>query len=555
MNQVIPNDVHVLFDRLRADLVERSAIGWVVSCDGARATVAAILQSGLSADGDAWAIGRLVTIDAGQSRAVGMVFQVRVSGDVWSESGTNAVHADVELLGEIIDQQIGVPSFRKGIGSYPSLGAAARSISADDLGAIYAVGASDAVEIGRLSQNQNVAAMVSIHDMLNRHFAVLGMTGVGKSTAVASLIRLAVANKPNLRVMVLDPHNEYANAFPEDAAVFDATTLDLPYWLFRLDELADVVFNGDQVPPKELEILRELVTAAKVRCRNETVSAPRSILRQQSNGPVVTADSQLPYRIGEVIRLIEDMLGKLEPPFDRTDLRSLKQRLMWLYNDKRFAFMFAAQAADVSLERILGTLFRIPDEGRRIALLQLAGLPGEVTNAVASVLARLAFDFGLWSGNQYEILFVCEEAHRYIPQEASYGFRLTRQAIARIAKEGRKYGVYLGVVTQRPGELDPTILSQCSTIFAMRLANDRDKEIIRAAIPDASDSAVTQLSSMGNREAIVFGEGVAATMRLRFTQQDSRRLPATNAFVDHLGNVSATDLRSVIERMKQYAAS
>ncbi len=178
---------------------------------------------------------------------------------------------------------------------------------------------------------------------------------------------------------------------------------------------------------------------------------------------------------------------------------------------------------------ILSQVFRIPMHGRPITAFQLGGLPAEVVNAVASVLSRLAFDLASASQGACEILVLCEEAHRYVPSDPKLGFAPTRQALARIAKEGRKYGAYLGIVTQRPGELDPTILSQCSTIFAMRLANERDQQIIRSAISDASASTINFLSSIGNREAIAFGEGVATTMRMRFAELKPHELPAMGA--------------------------
>ena len=124
-------------------------------------------------------------------------------------------------------------------------------------------------------------------------------------------------------------------------------------------------------------------------------------------------------------------------------------------------------------------------------------MPPEVVNSVCSVMARLAFDLALWSEGKLNLLVVCEEAHRYMPADPRLGFAPTRHALARIAKEGRKYGCYLGVVTQRPGELDPTVLSQCSTVFAMRLANDQDQAIIRSAIADSSASMLSFLSAMG----------------------------------------------------------
>jgi uncharacterized protein len=177
-----------------------------------------------------------------------------------------------------------------------------------------------------------------------------------------------------------------------------------------------------------------------------------------------------------------------------------------------------------------------------------------VLNAVVSVLARLAFDLSMWSNGGFEVLVLCEEAHRYVPQDLKLGFTPTRQAISRIAKEGRKYGCYIGVVTQRPGELDPTILSQCSTVFAMRLGNDRDQEIIRASISDSSASQITFLSAIGNREAIAFGEGVATPMRMKFTLQDKTLLPsaATHAVgaADTAQNRGQVSLRAVIGRMR-----
>ena len=183
---------------------------------------------------------------------------------------------------------------------------------------------------------------------------------------------------------------------------------------------------------------------------------------------------------------------------------------------------------------------------------QLAGIPSEVVNSVASVLCRMAFEIGLWSNGGIHMLVVCEEAHRYVPADPVLGFVPTRQAIARIAKEGRKYGVSLGIITQRPGELDPTILSQCSTVFAMRLSNDRDQEIIRSAIPNSSISTTSFISSIGNGEAIAFGEAVAVPMRMRFTRVDEKNLPKANGV-----GVKATDetpdtvdLRSVVASMR-----
>jgi DNA helicase HerA-like ATPase len=193
--------------------------------------------------------------------------------------------------------------------------------------------------------------------------------------------------------------------------------------------------------------------------------------------------------------------------------------------DPRYQFMFSTRTIEDTMADLLKTLFRIPTAGKPLTIVEMAGFPAEVVDAVVSVLCRLAFDLGMWGNGRVPLLVVCEEAHRYVPADKRLGFGPTRRSISRIAKEGRKYGVYLGVITQRPVELDPTILSQCSTIFAMRLANEQDHAIIRSAVSDAASSVLESLPSMGNREALAFGEAVSMPMRVRFTSIQSQDLP------------------------------
>jgi DNA helicase HerA-like ATPase len=143
----------------------------------------------------------------------------------------------------------------------------------------------------------------------------------------------------------------------------------------------------------------------------------------------------------------------------------------------------------------------------------------------------MAFDFGLWSDGVSPLLFVCEEAHRYASADRNIGFGPTRKAVSRIAKEGRKYGVYLGLVTQRPAELDATIISQCNTLFTMRLANDRDQALLRSAVSDAAANLLSFVPSLGTREVLAFGEGVALPTRLRFKEVPVHQLPRSEATI------------------------
>jgi uncharacterized protein len=546
---------NVMPDRRQEEQPPHRMIGKVVAIDGARATIATTARSAEHVSLDFWSIGRLITISLTQSRIVAMVYQMNVQHGQWEEGKDNVLLVQVELVGEVLDTPDGKSQFRRGIANYPWLGANAHRIRSEDLRSVFDLGQRKGVEIGRISQDETIPAVVSMDDMLSKHFSVVGTTGVGKSSAVSLLVRKAVEAKPDLRALVLDPHNEYSHAFRDISVTLDVNTLDLPHWLFRFDELLDVIYRGRPAPESEADILRELVPLAKSQfsVSQSATMQSSSLLKRSSEGLSFSPDAPAPYRMLDLLALLDEMMGKLDPRHDRYHLRVLKGRLEALCSDPRYRFMFGRGATEDNIEFVLGKLFRIPMDSRPITVLQLAGLPSEVLNSVVSVLSRLAFDLSMWSNGGFEVLVLCEEAHRYVPQDKNLGFAPTRQAIARIAKEGRKYGCYIGVITQRPGELDPTILSQCSTVFAMRLGNDRDQEIIRSAISDSSASQITFLSAIGNREAIAFGEGVATPMRMKFTFQDRTLLPsaATHAPPGGSGGErTSVSLRAVIGRMR-----
>lgn len=534
--------------------VERM-LGKVIAVNGARATISTTAVNVEGVGTDFWSIGKLISINLGASRIVGMVYEMAVRQEQWDDTKPNLLMVQVELVGEVVDQLNNRLLFRRGITVYPWPGATAHRIRTADLRAVFDIGERHGVEIGRVSQDETIPAVVSIEDMLSKHFAVVGTTGVGKSSAVSLLLHKAIEVKPELRVLVLDPHNEYANAFRDNSITLDSSLLDLPHWLFRFDELVDVIYRGRTPPAEEADILRELVPLAKSQFAiyHPNILSQTVVLRKAGDGISFTPDSPSPYRMADLISLLDEMMGKLDPRHDRYHLRVLKSRLEGLSTDPRYRFMFGRGVTEDNIESVLSRLFRIPHGGKPITVLHLAGLPSEVLNAVVSVLARLAFDLAMYSGDAFEVLVLCEEAHRYVPQDVRLGFAPTRQSISRIAKEGRKYGCYIGIVTQRPGELDPTILSQCSTVFAMRLGNDRDQEIIRSAISDSSASQITFLSAIGNREAIAFGEGVATPMRMRFTTQSRERLPSASLHTPVAAIPGARpqlSMRSIVARMR-----
>ncbi len=201
-----------------------------------------------------------------------------------------------------------------------------------------------------------------------------------------------------------------------------------------------------------------------------------------------------------------------------------------LRRDSRFAFMFGGLAVRDNMTEILSRIFRIPVAGKPITIFDLSGVPSEIVDVLVSLLCRTIFDFALWSerGAGVPVLLACEEAHRYVPRDQTAGFGPTRRAISRIAKEGRKYGVSLCLVTQRPSELSQTILSQCNTLFALRMSNDQDQEFVSRALPESAASMLNALPALRTQEAIVVGEGVSLPMRVRFDELDEANRPLSD---------------------------
>jgi DNA helicase HerA-like ATPase len=527
--------------------------GFVIECDGSRAIISAISGKSSGASEDYWAVGQLISIRVGMNRIVGLIYEIRAEDPDWDPNADHVVHIMVELTGEIRqDTAESSPYFSGGIKSYPHMGAVAHRIRHADLAAVYAASGQKSVNIGSLAQDASIPALIDVDKLLSRHFAVVGTTGVGKSTAVTLLLRKIVETRPDIRVLILDPHNEFSSAFPDHAITVEAETLELPFWMFRLEEFQEVIFRGRPAIPEELDALRDLIPLAKQRFKKGS-TPERPGLRRDKEFTTFTADTPVPYRIVELLSLIEERIGLLDGKAERPHLRALKNRIDSVVNDPRFKFMFGAKTVEDNIDPIIRHIFRIPQNGRPICAFQLSGIPTEVVNSVASILCRLAFDLALWSDGTIQTLVVCEEAHRYIPSDREAGFVPTRQAIARIAKEGRKYGVFLGVITQRPGELDATILSQCNTIFAMRLGNERDKDIIRQAVSGAAKSTISFLSSIANREAIAFGEALATPMRMMFEVVPQSKLPGSHIYANQAklaAGGTSVPLETVINRLR-----
>jgi DNA helicase HerA-like ATPase len=536
-------------------------LGRVTAISGAQASI------GLTAGRDAQTgvvgatVGRFLGIIGTRSIIVGLITEISEQPAQADGSVPYSAVARLDLLGEIKPAPAGGVRFQRGVTDYPSIGAAAALMSERELRLVYEVPGADVVHIGQLQQDSSVSACINIHELLSKHFAILGTTGVGKSSGVAVILQQILQARPNLRIFLVDPHNEYASCFGERAQVLTPRNLKLPFWLFNFEEIVDVIFGGRPGVEEETELLFEAIPAAKAAYLQYRAATDRSLTKRRDPKTTgYTADTPVPYRADDLVNLIDERMGKLENRSSRMTYHKLLTRIQTVRNDPRYAFIFEnANVGGDTMAEVLSLVFRLPPNGKPMTIMQLAGFPAEVVDAVVSVVSRMAFDFGLWSDGVAPLLFVCEEAHRYAPADQTIGFGPTRRALSRIAKEGRKYGVFLGLVTQRPAEIDARIISQCNTLFVMRMSNDRDQALIRSAVSDAAASILKFVPSLGTREVFAFGPGVAIPTRLKFKDLPPDLRPhseaSTGTRIDSGANVERDFLAPVIERWRSATMS
>jgi len=395
----------------------------------------------------------------------------------------------------------------------------------------YACDIESSVRVGHIQQDPGIPAMIKVDDMLGKHFSVLGTTGTGKSCTVALILRRILEKNPQAHILLLDMHREYAQSFQGMAEVVTPDNMSLPFWLLNFDEAVEILIGNQPNRDTDVEILRDMIPMAKARYLTNQRRGEKPTMSRRESGIEtnnIGVDTPIPFRTSDLIGVVEEHIGKLDLRGELAPYKRLKAKLESISRDPRYAFMFGSLTVQDNMAAILSRIFRIPVNGKPIAIIELGGLPSEIINVVVSVLARMAFDFGVWSAGRVPITFVCEEAHRYVPNDKTTGFEPTKRAISKIAKEGRKYGVSLCIVTQRPAELDPTILSQCNTIFSLRLTNERDQDILKAGISDTAASLLDFMPTMGTGEAITFGEGVALPTRIKFDMLPENELPRSN---------------------------
>ncbi|MBM0170025.1 DUF87 domain-containing protein [Altererythrobacter sp. C41] len=428
--------------------------------------------------------------------------------------------ADVDFLGEGMEENgTGrIYGFRRGVTRYPVPGAKIYPATTADLRHIYASDGRASIQIGTVYPTRDIRAGLYIDAMLGKHFALLGSTGTGKSTSAALILHRICEAAPEGHVVMIDPHGEYAAAFRDTGMILDVSNLQLPYWLMNFEEHCEALLttSGNE-RQTDMDILAKCLLRARGKNRlAETMGK-------------ITVDSPIPYLLSDLSNELQNEMGKLDKATSSAPYMRIKSKLDELKGDPRYQFMFSGMLVGDTMAEFIAKIFRMPGGGKPISIIDVSGVPSDITSTVVAVLSRLVFDFAIWGREEKTrpILLVCEEAHRYVPNEANADGSSVGMILSRIAKEGRKYGISLGLITQRPSDLAEGVLSQCGTIIAMRLNNDRDQAFVKAAMPEGARGFLDSIPALRNRECIICGEGVAIPIRVSFDSLEEAKRPAS----------------------------
>jgi len=498
-------------------------IGRIVAITGSRA-VMLLVGKGAATDGQKeqgrpLQLGTLVKVCVSGTNVFGIVTSLNIPLPPQEGSREKYKLAELELVGEIVRRSDELrPRFQRGVSIFPGLDEHVLAATQEDLALVYAAPDRAVVRIGTIHQDRSLPAYVITDELLGKHFAVLGTTGTGKSCAVALILRNILAKHKNGHVILLDMHNEYARAFGDCAEILTPKTFELPYWLLTFEEFEEIALGSSRDRQVEANILAETILAAK-----------RLYVGTKQDRSLVTVDMPFPYRWSDVDQILDQAAGSLGTGQNPSSYLSVKARLRALRSDPRFGFLFPVLSGRDNMEQVLSQLFRIPVAGKPMTIVDLSAIPSEVLNVVVSVLCRLTFDFALWSERSVPIMLVCEEAHRCCPRDSRVDFEPARRALSRIAKEGRKYGISLCLVSQRPSEIASAVLSQCNTIFALRLSNNSDQDFVRGVLRESGIGLLDFLPSLRNAEAIAIGEGVPIPVRLCFDDLSEENRPLSGS--------------------------
>lgn len=462
-------------------------------------------------------VGSQIKIRVGHAWLLGVVRTMRQAHHAEQHGG---IVAEVDFLGEGEEQRLTgmIHAFRRGVTRYPMPGAMAHVATREDLRQIFAGDGRASIAVGMVHPTRDIRAGLYIDGLLGKHFALLGSTGTGKSTAASLILHRICQLAPEGHIVMIDPHGEYISAFRTTGHLLDVSNLQMPYWLMNFEEHCEVFLTSSG---------SERVIDADILAR--CLQQARSKNRLASAIGKITVDSPIPYLLSDLLNILQNEMGKLDKGTGSIPYQRIKAKIEEIRADPRYQFMFSGMLVGDCMTDFIAQVFRLPANGKPISIIDVSGVPSEITSTVVAVLSRLVFDFAVWARDEdtRPILLVCEEAHRYVPSERNADRSAVARVLSRIAKEGRKYGVSLGLITQRPSDLAEGVLSQCGTIIAMRLNNERDQAHVRAAMPEGARGFLDAIPALRNRECIICGEGVTIPMRVAFDDLETALRPAS----------------------------
>ena len=544
--------------------IENLAIGKIIEVDGSH--IIAELDPGLAElsrvyAGETYPIGQfgsIVRIHFGRRLIYALVGRLRMKAEYEAERGVTpraaaderVVEADLFGEGEWTRDEAGKSKlqFERGIATYPLPQQTVYLTPKSELRFIYGHFKGAVIPLGEHVGAGGAPCYADLNELLGKHTAVLGSTGAGKSAAVAAIIHSILdrgedagyANwKP--RIIILDPHNEYGNAFKEHKRLStDEGTLLLPYWLLDLDETIGLLIGKtEHAATSQANIVKNALLSARS-------SAAKNVLGLDPSK--LTVDAPIPYRLGDPVGLdefgllngvsydvglvggINSQRPKNNNKKDHEDYNKVLRKLDSLIKDERLAFMM--KAWDGGADPMLAVLAQILGVGDAVRIVDLSGVPNEVAGIASAAISRTLFSLKIWQTvaerETSPVVLVCEEAHRYVPNSGEAQYGAAQSAIRRIAKEGRKYGIGLFLVSQRPSEVESTVLSQCNSWIVLRITNEADREHVRGVLPDSMAGLTKMLSGLRRQEAIFVGQAAMLPSRIMIRDLADDQLPKSN---------------------------
>lgn len=538
-------------------------------------------------------IGGIIKIHFGRKILFAYVRMLRMQSDMLAEEGKTSILPgddkrvlEADLFGQgtwsLRSQKL---EFTRGVSTYPLPLQDAFLCLNDELESIYRAAEiiketeeDPMVSIGNYVGGNNAICRANIDKLFGHHCAILGSTGSGKSGTVASILHSVLSHESNgesisPRIVIIDPHGEYAKAFGDKALVYKAYNeasatnakteqLKLPYWLMSSDEFRSLVIGKTEFEAtSQTNMVYEAINYARLlkagyikNVGDEPMGGANSEIPTDSKTEDdilnFDRDKPIPFELNEFVKHLDKVQGRKRDdlksltPSDknRQSIESILKKLKVLRSNPQLSFMMEEySSSSPTLDSILNQFMgEVSDKNLRI--IDISGLPNEVAGPLTALIARLLFQYKLWQTREERekdpVLFICEEAHRYVPNHGEAQYKEAQEAVRRIAKEGRKYGVGLMLVSQRPSDVEATVLSQCNSWIILRLTNSSDQEHVARFLPDSLTGLTKMLPSLTRREAIFVGEAAALPSRIMIKKLLPEQLPDSNdiSFVRGWGN-------------------